>query len=160
MESILFSDNPLNVRRSIGSPRNLQSGSCHLKSSMMGRIFSRFLPMLTDLVVITALSVVSFLLFSSLAFRFRNSSSYSSWTFCTSDGNGLVPSNRSRSDSLCSVPQGHSAKRSEFLRRSIIFWVLKQTNVKVENHSHMYMHVEIRRIKIFSNDESSKYGFK
>jgi len=109
MESMLFTDNPLNVSRSIGSPRNLQSGNCHLKSSIMGRIFSRVFPMLTDLVVMVAFSVVSFLFFSSFVFRFRSASSYCSWTSCTSGGNGLVPSNSSRSDSLCSAPQGHSA---------------------------------------------------
>lgn len=109
MESMLFTDNPLNMSKSIGSPRNLQSGSCHLKSSIMGRIFSRFFPMLTDLVVMVAFSVVSFLFFSSFAFRFRSSSSYFSWTSCTSGGNGLVPSNRMRSDNLNSAPQGHSA---------------------------------------------------
>lgn len=109
IESMLFTDNPLKVSRSIGSPRNLQSGSCHLKSSINGRIFSRFFPMLTDLVVMVAFSVVSFLFFSSFAFRFRSPSSYCSWVSCTSGGNGLVPSNRSRSDSLCSAPHGHSA---------------------------------------------------
>ena len=76
MESILFSDNPLNVSKSIGSPRNLQSGSCHLKSSIMGRIFSRFFPILTARVVMVAFSVVSFLFFSSFAFRFSSFSSY------------------------------------------------------------------------------------
>lgn len=109
IDSMLFTDNPLNMSRSIGSPRNLQSGSCHLKSSMIGRIFSRFFPMLTDLVVIMAFSVVNFLFFSSFKFRFHSSSSYFSWTSCTSGGNGLVPSNRMRSDSLNSDPQGHSA---------------------------------------------------
>ena len=78
MDSMLFSDNPLNVSRSIGSPRNLQSGNCSLKSSINGKTFSRFFPIFTAFVVIVAFSVVSFLFLSKEAFRFRSSSSYCS----------------------------------------------------------------------------------